>query len=148
MESSPEAEARRRELAREAPISVRTRWTETTWQGRAVCFLCGTLGPAFDMWQRRLAAVSAADAYLSQQIGLDALEREMDALEAEARAAVERTGRRLLPRRSPGYGEMPLELSREILRRLDATKAIGVFLTESNLLVPSKSVTAICKIES
>ena len=51
-----------------------------------------------------------------------------------------------MPRRSPGYGTMPLELSREILAKLDATRRIGVALTDSLLLVPSKSVTAICEI--
>jgi len=72
----------------------------------------------------------------------------MDELEAEARAAVEADGReRLLPRRSPGYGEMPLALSREILEKLDATRKIGVALTESLSLVPTKSVTAICEVE-
>ena len=146
MASSPEAEARRRELERETPVCARSTWKETVWNGKPVCFLCGTLGADFDRWQRRLSVLSAADAYLSQQIGLDLIEREMDAVENEARAAIERTGRLLRPRRSPGYGDLPLALSREILARLDASKALGVSLTDSNLLVPSKSVTAICEI--
>ncbi|MGN0847484.1 MAG: hypothetical protein ACI4RA_08900 [Kiritimatiellia bacterium] len=146
MAFSPEAGERRRELAREAPIRARSLWTETVWNGRPVCFLCGTLGTGFDTWQRRLSILSAADAYLSQQIGLDAVEREMDAVEAAARAAIERSGRTLRPRRSPGYGDMPLAVSREIIVRLDATRLLGVSLTASDLLVPSKSVTAICEI--
>ncbi|MGN0833198.1 MAG: hypothetical protein ACI4RD_06075 [Kiritimatiellia bacterium] len=146
MVSSPEADARRRELEREAPVRARTVWKETVWDGKPVCLLCGTLGADFDRWQRRLSVLSAADAYLSQQIGLDVLERQMDAVEGEARAAIERTGRRLRPRRSPGYGDLPLALSREILARLDATRTLGVSLTGTDLLVPSKSVTAICEI--
>ena len=146
MACSPEVEARRRELEREAPVRARAVWQETVWNGKPVCLLCGTLGADFDAWQRRLSVLSAADAYLSQQIGLDAVERAMDAVEGEARAAVERTGRRLRPRRSPGYGDLPLALSREILARLDAAKTLGVSLTGSDLLVPSKSVTAICEI--
>ena len=146
MACSPEVEARRRELEREAPVRARAVWQETVWNGKPVCLLCGTLGADFDAWQRRLSVLSAADANLSQQIGLTLIEREMDAVEGAARAAVERTGRALRPRRSPGYGELPLALSRDILAHLDATKRIGVSLTESNLLVPSKSVTAICEI--
>ena len=38
-------------------------------------------------------------------------------------------------------------MSQEILDILDATNRIGVALTESKLLVPTKSVTAICEIE-
>ena len=146
MDSSPEVVTRRRALAREAPLGPRGVWRRTAWNGRDVVFLCGTLGAAFDTWQRRLSLLSAADALLSQQLGLDAVEREMDRLEGEARAAVEAEGRRLLPRRSPGYGDLPLGLSREILERLDATRRIGVSVTEANLLVPSKSVTAVCEV--
>ena len=69
----------------------------------------------------------------------------MDRLEAEARASLA-PGEKLMPRRSPGYGEMPLSLSREIVDRLEATRRIGVAVTDSCLLVPSKSVTAICEI--
>ena len=146
MESSPEVAARRAELEREAPVAARGLWTRVTWNGRDAVFLCGTLGAAFDVWQRRLSVTGAAAAYLAQQIGLDAVERLMDDLEGEARAAVGDGA--LLPRRSPGYGELPLALSREILDALDATKKIGVSLTAANLLVPSKSVTAICEIKA
>lgn len=109
-------------------------------------YLCGTLGSEYDRWQRARGAVSAAEAYAAQRKGLDEVEALMDELESEAREAVERDGGTLAPRRSPGYGELPLSLSAEIIAKLDATKRIGVSLTDSMLLVPSKSVTAICKV--
>ena len=151
MDSSPEVTARRAELEREAPIAARSTWMRTRLKGVEVVFLCGTIGAEFDAWQRRLSVTSAADALLSQQIGLDAVEKVMDELENEVRKEVEGnreqgTGNRLKRRRSPGYGDLPLELSREIINCLDATKKIGVSITESNLLVPSKSVTAVCEI--
>ena len=146
MDSSPEVAARYAELEREAPIAARSTWMRTRLKGAEVVFLCGTIGAEFDAWQRRLSVTSAADALLSQQIGLDAVEKVMDGLEERLRLEVEVEGRRLKPRRSPGYGDLPLELSREIIDCLDATKKIGVSITDSNLLVPSKSVTAICEI--
>ena len=146
MDSSPEVALRRAELEREAPIAARGTWIRTRLGERDVVFLCGTIGAEFDAWQRRLSVTSAADALLSQQIGLDAVEAVIDGLEEEIREKVEVEGKRLLPRRSPGYGDLPLELSREIINCLDATKKIGVSITDSNLLVPSKSVTAICEI--
>ena len=121
-------------------------WLRTTLDGADVVFLCGTIGAEFDAWQRRLAALSSADALFSQRIGLDAVEREMDRLEDEARASLAR-GERLRPRWSPGYCNHPLTLSRAILERLDAARRIGVSLTDALLLVPSKSVTAVCEIE-
>ena len=147
MDSSPEVAARYAELEREAPIAARSTWMRTRLKGVEVVFICGTIGAEFDAWQRRLSVTSAADALLSQQIGLDAVEKVMDELEKEVKVKVEGEGLKLRPRRSPGYGDLPLELSREIINCLDATKKIGVSITDSNLLVPSKSVTAICEIE-
>ena len=146
MDSSPEVALRRAELEREAPIASRSTWMRTRLKGVEVVFLCGTIGAEFDAWQRRLSVTSAADALLSQQIGLDAVEKVMDDLESTAKDDVEGEGRKLLPRKSPGYGDLPIELSRTILNELDAPRKIGVSITESNLLVPSKSVTAICEI--
>jgi len=135
------ADARQAELAREAPIAPRSLAVRDG--GRYL--LCGTIGAAFDAWQRRLSALSAADALFAQRIGLEAVERVMDELEADVRGRLA-SDEELLPRRSPGYGDLPLSLSREILAKLDATRRIGVAVTESDLLVPSKSVTAICEI--
>ena len=146
MESCPEANARRAELEREAPVAARGVWKRAHFDGHEVAFLCGTIGAEFDTWQRRLSALSAADALLSQQIGLEAVEKVMDDLEKEAKVEVEAEGRKMLPRKSPGYGDLPIELSRTILNELDAMRKIGVSITDSNLLVPSKSVTAICEI--
>ena len=135
------ADARQAELAREAPVEPRT----LAVRDGDRFLLCGTIGAAFDVWQRRLSALSAADALFAQRIGLDAVERVMDGLESDVRGRLA-ADEELLPRRSPGYGDLPLSLSREILDRLDATRRIGVAVTESDLLVPSKSVTAICQI--
>ena len=146
MESSPEVRARRAELEREAPIVPRSVWKRTRFGESDVIFLCGTIGAEFDAWQRRLSVLSAADALLAQQIGLAAVEKVMDEVEERARKEVEVEGRKLKPRRSPGYGDLPLSLSRTILDELDAPRKIGVSITDSNLLVPSKSVTAICEI--
>jgi len=147
MESSPEADRRRRELAQQAPIRPACVWSRGRLEDREVFFLCGTIGTEFDQWQRRLSVLSAADALFSQQIGLEAVERVMDEMEARLRLEVESEGKRLLPRWSPGYGDKPLSMSRLILERVDATRRIGVSITDSDLLVPSKSVTAVCEIE-
>jgi len=145
MASYPEEARRVAELGRLAPMRPRGRWVRGVFDGQDVVFLCGTLGAEFDAWQRRLAATSAADALFSQRIGLDAVERLMDSIEAEARASLG-AGESLLPRRSPGYGDLSLDRSRDILDALDATRQLGVSLTDSNLLVPSKSVTAVARV--
>jgi hypothetical protein len=55
--------------------------------------------------------------------------------------------RELRPRFSPGYGDLPLELQRDIFRLLEPSRRIGVVLNDSLLMSPSKSVTAIIGIE-
>ena len=128
-------------LVAEAPIQPRSVWKR---KGDRV-YLCGTIGAAFDAWQRRLSLFSSADALMAQAIGTTAIEQVMDDLEAEIRPTL-REGEKLQPRRSPGYGKMPLSLSREILDQLEASHKVGVTLTDSLLLLPSKSVTAICEV--
>lgn len=44
---------------------------------------------------------------------------------------------------SPGYDDLPIDVQRDFLNALNAPKRIGLTVTESSLLVPTKSVTAI-----
>ena len=103
---------------------------------------CGTLGPGLDALQRRVSVTSGADALIMQAIGAAAIEKAMDEMEREI-------GSDLLPdettvsRYSPGYGDFPLEAQRPILALLDTPRKIGVSLTDSLLMVPSKSVSAV-----
>ena len=126
-------------LIAEAPIDARGVWKA---EGDAI-YLCGTIGSRFDQWQRRLSVLGATDALIAQAIGAAAVEAVMDRLEAEAKAA---NPGEWGVRRSPGYGVMPLSDSAKIVGKLDATRRIGVAVTEDHLLVPTKSVTAVCSL--
>lgn len=52
-------------------------------------------------------------------------------------------GEFLRPRFSPGYGDLPIDCQKNILDFLDAKKHIGLSLSDSLMMSPSKSVTAI-----
>lgn len=54
---------------------------------------------------------------------------------------------RLKPRFSAGYGDLPLEVQKDIFRVLDCPRKIGLTLNDSLLMSPTKSVTAIVGIE-
>lgn len=54
----------------------------------------------------------------------------------------------LTMRFSPGYGDVPLETSSDLIDILQGTKRIGLSLTKSHMLVPTKSVTAIIGISN
>jgi 5-methyltetrahydrofolate--homocysteine methyltransferase len=51
-------------------------------------------------------------------------------------------------RYSPGYGDLPLATQSELLRVLDAPRQIGLTTSESQILTPLKSVTAIVGVSS
>ena len=107
---------------------------------------CGTVGAPFDALLRRVSAVSGLDALIVQAIGAAAVEKHMDTVDEEIRAELA-PGESLVSRYSPGYGDFPLEASRRILELLDAPRRMGVSLTDSLLLVPSKTVTAVAGVK-
>ena len=47
------------------------------------------------------------------------------------------------PRFSPGYGDYPLSVQRELLQLTDAPRRIGLTLTPGDMMTPSKSITAV-----
>lgn len=53
----------------------------------------------------------------------------------------------LKPRFSPGYGDLPLSLQPQILEYLDAYRKVGITLSQSLMMTPTKSVTAIAGIK-
>lgn len=109
---------------------------------RAAYLVCGTLGAGFDALMRRTSVKSAADALVLQAVGTAAIEEWMDAVEAEVAADLAK-GEAMLQRYSPGYGDFPLSAQRDLLRTLETARRIGVFLTDTLLMVPSKSVSAV-----
>lgn len=109
---------------------------------RETCLVCGTLGVGFDAFLRKVSATSGADALIVQAIGTAAIEQLMDSVENEIMAELS-NGESLTSRYSPGYGDFPLSAQRTILTLLDATRKVGVSLTDTMLMVPSKSVSAV-----
>ena len=99
-------------------------------------------GAEIDALQRRVSVTSGADALIVQAIGAAAIEEWMDAVEDDIRQELE-PGEELVPRFSPGYGDLPLECQRTLVSVLDTPRKIGVSLTDTLLMVPSKSVSAI-----
>ena len=109
---------------------------------RSVYLVCGTLGARFDAFQRHVAVRSGADALIAQAIGAAMIESWMDAMQDDIRAELA-PGETILHRYSPGFGDFPLSAQRVMLDLLDAPRAAGVSLTETLLMVPSKSVSAV-----
>lgn len=71
-----------------------------------------------------------------------AVEQVADAMEKHIQSQIGRQGLSMKWRFSPGYGDWPIEQQPDMLRLSQADK-IGIHLTDSMMLVPRKSITAI-----
>jgi 5-methyltetrahydrofolate--homocysteine methyltransferase len=102
-----------------------------------------TVGLGIDRLIARYSRTSPARALMFQAIGAERIESLCDAFCRELNGDVEGEGKKLRPRFSPGYGDLPLKLQLDIFRVLDCPRKIGLTLNDSLLMSPSKSVTAV-----
>ena len=107
----------------------------------SVVLLAATLGAEAEALIRRAAGRDMAQAVILDAAGSAAVERVCDNFCDDLAAAL--APRFLTDRFSPGYGDMPLSDQRALFRVLDISRRIGVTLSESALMIPQKSVTAL-----
>ncbi len=102
-----------------------------------------TIGLGADRLISRYSRLSPTKALLFQAIGAERIEALCDAFCQEMQNQLLSEG--LHPRRrfSPGYGDLPLTLQKDLFRLLDCSRKIGLSLNASLLMSPSKSVTAL-----
>ena len=108
--------------------------------GQAVLLVC-TLGARFDAMLRAEQARDMAKAVMLDAAGSAWVEAGCGAAEEEIAARFPDLFR--TDRFSPGYGDLPLEIQPALCAALDAQRRVGVCVTNSLLLNPGKSVTAI-----
>lgn len=108
----------------------------------AVMF-AATLGTGVDMLLKRYGKLQMSKAVVIQAAAAAMLEDYCDEINEEIRIGYEKKGKFLRPRFSPGYGDFSLDCQPALLQCLEAAKRIGITLTDSFLMIPSKSVTAI-----
>ena len=100
-----------------------------------------TLGYGADRVIAAAKRIGSAAAFVTDAVASAMTEAAADAAEAHLRALTPQInwGRR----KSPGYGRLPLSLQSPLLQLTRASQYLGVTLTESNLMSPTKSITAI-----
>ncbi|MBR6917040.1 MAG: methionine synthase [Clostridia bacterium] len=106
---------------------------------KAVVF-AATLGAGVDALIRKYQSVDVTRAMVVDAEASAAIEKFCDAEEANV---LKKTERFLTWRYSPGYGDFPLDVQPALLDAVDAGRKIGLFASESLMLSPSKSVTAL-----
>ena len=110
---------------------------------RAILF-GATVGLGIDRLIAKHSRLSPTRALIMNAYGAERIEALCDEfcrdIELEYKAA-------LCPRFSPGYGDLPLDFQKEIFNLLDLPKRAGITLTDTMLMSPTKSVTAIIGIK-
>ncbi len=102
-----------------------------------IILMAATLGIGPDRLISRYSMTEPSRAVILQAVATAVIEAGLDAFCAEL--AKEHSVRE---RFSCGYGDLPLELQRDIFKALDCERSIGLTLNASCLMSPTKSVTA------
>lgn len=118
----------------------KSRLLQTRLMGcKRVLIFAATLGLGIDRRILKYASVSPARALLFQAIGAERIESLCDTFCQE----LMETHGKAASRFSAGYGDFPLTAQARFFELLDCECAIGLTLTDSLLMTPTKSVTAV-----
>jgi len=109
----------------------------------SVYCMAATLGVGVDRLLTRAAAIRMSDTVIYQAIAAATIEEFCDEINEKIRREAAEQGLYCRPRFSPGYGDFSVQYQPDFARLLDAPRKIGLTVTDSCLLVPMKSVTAI-----
>ena len=110
--------------------------------GQVILF-AATIGEGADFLTRKYSRMNVAKAVVMQAAAAAMIEAFCDEENEKLREQAEEQGWFLRPRFSPGYGDFSLEHQRDFARVLEMQKTVGITLSESLLMLPSKSVTAV-----
>ena len=101
-----------------------------------------TVGVEIDRLIAKYGHISPVKSVMLQAIGAERIESLCDTFCEDMKSKSIEDGWKLRPRFSPGYGDLPLEIQKDIFQVLNCSKNIGISLNDSLLMSPSKSVTA------
>ena len=102
-----------------------------------------TLGPEAELLIRREGLRSPTEALILDACASAACEQACDELQKKLEDQLCVEGLYPTDRFSPGYGDLPLTVQAPLLELLDAQKRCGITLSDTCIMTPRKSVTAI-----
>ncbi|MGX8851007.1 vitamin B12 dependent-methionine synthase activation domain-containing protein [Amedibacillus sp. YH-ame10] len=105
--------------------------------------LAVTLGISIEKEMRRLQLVDMGKALIFDCCANAAIEHVCDQLQQQLEIEYKKKGNYLTDRYSCGYGDLPITIQKDLLNVLETSKKIGLYVNESSVLHPMKSVTAI-----
>ncbi|RCW58289.1 Vitamin B12 dependent methionine synthase activation subunit [Halanaerobium sp. ST460_2HS_T2] len=133
---------------------VKIKNTTLTLKGRSIkkhlqnsaeiYLMAATLGAQVDKKISFYEKISVTKSMIFDACATTAIEEGCDRVEAEIKEKALKEGNDDITfRYSPGYGDLGIDIQKEFLRILKAPKKIGLTASSYNMLLPTKSVTAI-----
>ena len=113
-----------------------------------VVMLGATLGVEVDMLMKRYSLTEMSRTVVLQACAAAMLEEYLNNWQKSLKEEMTSQGYFLRPRFSPGYGDFSILHQKDILGMLDCAKKIGLTMTDSYMMSPTKSVTAIIGIST
>ena len=110
---------------------------------KKIIVFVATIGVEIDRLILKYSVISPSKALIFQAIGAERVESLCNLFNDE----VKQKYKNVKARFSAGYGDFPLEVQSKIFNALNTVKNVGVFLNDSYIMSPSKSVSAIIGVE-
>ena len=129
------------EIPKDSPALGGNDIKEVVAESEKVLLIAATLGIYVEKLLRKTQITDMAKAVVVDAMASVAIEQFMDKIEDELKERYK--GLYFTNRFSPGYGDYPLEKQREVVKILNTEKKLGLSLSDSLLLNPTKSVTAV-----
>lgn len=112
----------------------------------AAVLFAATIGSGADRLIARYSRLAPSKAVILGGLGSAVIERWCDHVCDKIAEKYSKIGKCVKPRFSPGYGGFELASQKQIARILDTERRIGLYFTESLMMIPEKSVTAVAGI--
>ena len=126
-----------------ASAGVSARYPEAAWMWFGAVTIGSALPAKSAEWMQ---AGHSAEAVIADAVGGESADAAMDFLQKQAAGTLRHWGMHLAERRfSPGYGDWDLS-GQKLFFELLPLEELGIRLTDSLLMVPEKSVTAVAGI--
>lgn len=124
-------------------VKIQSRSLSKNLEGCKSAFVFAmTLGTNVDRIIKKLSVTSVSEHFITDALASSYAEAAMDYAEE-----IIKNGKECSVRFSPGYGDVPLEIQKNVIEYIGAEKLLNIKLGESFIMTPMKSVTAIMGIK-
>ncbi len=105
--------------------------------------MAATLGSKIDRQIKYYSKFDMTKCLILDACATTAIEALCDEVEEEVKEVAKNEGYYITSRYSPGYGDFNIEMQPKLLNTLNTQVKIGLTVTDSLILIPRKSVTAV-----